>query len=1113
MEKYEAAMVLGALGNAIGYNNVTHQCSKAGLKLTDSDLLAEIDTMKSFQWRAPFDTLMHMATAEALASAWDSIQEFCNQAAKRYLLVLHTYQNRHLQAASEGAELRTKIYSSKGCTALKRKEPKFGAAARTMCVGMCYSKAEQLNDLLQASIECGRMTHSYPAGFLGTFCTALFTSFAIQGKPIAQWGWRMMELMPTAEQYCERKMKHFSDYRENLFSFETKWQLYLQQRGIEKNGSDKAIFPKTYNIEERNKLFRRWHSESTGKDKGLETTLIAYDALLFAGTDWEKLCYSAMFHRGESAVTGAIAGSLYGILYGFDSVPISLYQNLEFRGHLELLGRQLYYIATTDRSLSHSADCTQRDESIDVRQIARTFMNKRTSDEINNLINYIAHLEKVKKTSTDKSVRLTDTIATKQNSIKEKASKTEGKLRPTRFQLLQSRFTKTGFQNKLEKLELPVSKTKTVSGESNTAADVKGVAENLPTVGKRDTNLTEVHNGLDMMAEQKCEMPEVQKVDGSQGKPTTENDASAPQPHSPSPEFSMVDNFTKMHKTIDLGVQQEYEPTVFNNEDTTLKQSTMENSTTELCSDSLESAGKQPFLTDKSNDTFSESAREADVDMQLGSSNKNEVTLPEPSVQTVAEILYSDTEIPADKSTKLTIHNEIQNSNENVAASLDQKHPPHKLITGFSLSISELNPSERSPPRRDTNEVIDFPHSLLQVTEDNTEGNPPQMVKGSTEETTKSSTSSLELFSDTSKKPTQKNILLKPKDNFSTEIPILPNGKQHENIQEDEEYKYMLYQSNQFAIDDKDHNAMTKGLSPQTLSKKVENSMSEMKSFKPIGCLSENISVKRATQNSETDLSKIPIFPQNRLIGKKEDNQMKYNEDQRLQIQNINAGKTASSQIRGLQPFTHSCEKQKLKKIHQSSESAFSTRTQVLPESESKEEERGDNLYRNIFQHACDSVNTAVSLTIVQEQQPPESLLEIAEATISQTRNSESHTDLYKKQKLKGIPPRLQPVVMTEREGGYPDICCQPEESVNVAEHYGYEQESYPAVESNTESAASAWNQCTSPTASCKTKSWKYKAYSYADPSVTSKSNRRVLLRATDVIQISSPPLPSFSIP
>ncbi|XP_051873720.1 uncharacterized protein LOC127571421 [Pristis pectinata] len=855
-----------------------------------------------------------------------------------------------------------------------------------------------------------------------------------------------------------------------------------------------------------------------------------------------------MFQRGESAATGAIAGSLYGIFFGFDNVPVSLYQNLEFRGYLELLGRQLYHIATADRSLCLSADHTQRHETIDVRQIARMFVNKRMWDEINNLINYIAHLEKVKKTSTEKFVWLTNAFATKQDSIKAKAPKTEGKLRPTKFQLLQSRFTKIGFQNKLEKLEPPESKTKLFSEQSNTAADSQSGAVNLPTANKRDTNFTEMHNGRDLMAEQKCETAEIQKVDGGVGKPVTENDITALQPHSTHPECSMVDNFTKMHKTIDLVIQQKCEPTVLKNKDTTLKQSCTENGTTEPCSNPLQATGKQPFLTDELNDSSSESARETGVQMQLDSPNKNKVTLPEPSVQTAAEILYPNTEIQADyqmknKLPKSTIHNEDQNSGQNMnfAESLNQKLPSHKLITNTSLSISELSPpdtcniqennfqtincneSTRTPPRRDTNEVIDFPHIVTNSGQNNREENPPQTVKESTEEMTKSLTSSPELFSDTSK--TQKKTLQKPKHTLSIEIATLPNDKRHEIKQDDEQYKCMLHQSNKLAIDVKNHKAVTKGHSPQTFTKKVEKTISQTKNFKPIVHLSENQSVKETAQNSELTLSKILIFTHNELLGKKDDTQKKYTEElvnttmhytdalqeQRLQIQNINTGETANSQIRSLQPFVDSCEKQKLKKT-QSSELASLTKIQILPEMESKEEEQEDNQYRNILRQSSDSVNTAVALTVVQEQQPPEALLEIADATNLRTRNPESLTDLYKKQKLKEIPPKLQPVVTTKTEGDYPDICSQPKESVNVAKHYGDEQESFPAVDPNTESAASAWNQCTSPTASCERKSWKYKAYSYADPSVISKSNRRVLMRATDVIQFSSPP-PSFDIP
>uniref|UniRef100_A0A4W3IUE1 ADP-ribosylhydrolase like 1 n=1 Tax=Callorhinchus milii TaxID=7868 RepID=A0A4W3IUE1_CALMI len=352
MDRYEAAMVLGALGNAMGFHNTNQECKKPGLKLDESDLSNEIDALvaKSTQWKVSFDTLMHLATAEALTSGQESLKTFYSQAAKRYLLALDAHQNRLANTptpARESIQMPTRNLT--GSCHVQFTEPMFGAAARTMCIGMRFSKPQQLNDLLQASIECGRMTHSFPTAFLGTFCTALFASYAIQGKPIAHWGWRMMEVMPIAEQYCEKKIAHFSDYRENWFCFETIWQFYLKLRGIQKDGCDIPVFPKSYKIEEQNKLYRGWRSESSGKQKGLETTLIAYDALLVAGGDWKKLCYSAMFHWGESDVTGAIAGCLYGIQYGFDNVPSSLYLNLEFKDELEQLGRKLYYIANPER--------------------------------------------------------------------------------------------------------------------------------------------------------------------------------------------------------------------------------------------------------------------------------------------------------------------------------------------------------------------------------------------------------------------------------------------------------------------------------------------------------------------------------------------------------------------------------------------------------------------------------------------------------------------------------------------------------------------------------------------------------------------------------------------
>ncbi len=48
------------------------------------------------------------------------------------------------------------------------------------------------------------------SGFLGSLTTALFASYAIQGKPLVTWGRELMKVIPRAEEYCKKTIRHMA---------------------------------------------------------------------------------------------------------------------------------------------------------------------------------------------------------------------------------------------------------------------------------------------------------------------------------------------------------------------------------------------------------------------------------------------------------------------------------------------------------------------------------------------------------------------------------------------------------------------------------------------------------------------------------------------------------------------------------------------------------------------------------------------------------------------------------------------------------------------------------------------------------------------------------------
>uniref|UniRef100_A0A674HYE8 Inactive ADP-ribosyltransferase ARH2 n=1 Tax=Terrapene triunguis TaxID=2587831 RepID=A0A674HYE8_9SAUR len=336
MEKFKAAVLLAGVGDALGYRNFTRENSALGAKIQEE--LKEIGGLENLvlsgdKWPVSDNTLMHMATAEAV------ITDLYRDLVKRYVEIIDKLPGKWSDPATiEGcSQLKPDNYLLAWHTPFNEKGSGFGAATKAMCLGMKYWKPERLETLIEVSIECGRMTHNHPTGFLGSFCTALFVSYAIQGKPLVQWGREMMKVVPMAEEYWVGLISGFA------IDFPSDWENHLTSLFLTSSIRKMEIIILPY------LTAVLWSSEGRGGRRGHDAPMIAYDALLGCGGDWTELCNRAMFHGGESAATGSIAGCLYGLLYGLNKVPKGLYQDLELRERLEYLGESLYRRSTEEK--------------------------------------------------------------------------------------------------------------------------------------------------------------------------------------------------------------------------------------------------------------------------------------------------------------------------------------------------------------------------------------------------------------------------------------------------------------------------------------------------------------------------------------------------------------------------------------------------------------------------------------------------------------------------------------------------------------------------------------------------------------------------------------------
>lgn len=87
-------------------------------------------------------------------------------------------------------------------------------------------------------------------------------------------------------------------------------------------------FPEVYGIIEREHFYKNLALSKWPGALGVDSTLIAYDALLSCKGSWEEYCLRGVLHGGDNDSTGTIGGAWFGALYGFNSVPKNHYSEV-----------------------------------------------------------------------------------------------------------------------------------------------------------------------------------------------------------------------------------------------------------------------------------------------------------------------------------------------------------------------------------------------------------------------------------------------------------------------------------------------------------------------------------------------------------------------------------------------------------------------------------------------------------------------------------------------------------------------------------------------------------------------------------------------------------------
>jgi ADP-ribosylglycohydrolase len=360
--KYECVFLLHAVGDTIGFKNSDWEFNYGRSASLETVLefvfefvdLGGINGINLKDWIVSDDTLYHIAIGNALVR-YNEYKKLNDGFIKEVKLQLTDMHNRMfdekekqgfyrfpgittthaLNTMSNEYDMRNEGYMKSGGGN--------GAAMRSLCIGLLFHSEKDFEQLVDMSITLAKLTHNAPIGFLAGFTSAYFVSLGIREVKVENWATLLITHLesPLIKKYVNTEnTAEFLDY----ITYVNNWKIYLDTkfvdgRPLKTRSTSNMIFRLKYYQENFSKEFKNVDKIGSSGYCGM---IMAYDSLLDCDGFWEKLVFYSMLHPGDSDTVGAIAGGLYGAVYGYGDVPPNMLEYLEEKKVLKKLGNTMY---------------------------------------------------------------------------------------------------------------------------------------------------------------------------------------------------------------------------------------------------------------------------------------------------------------------------------------------------------------------------------------------------------------------------------------------------------------------------------------------------------------------------------------------------------------------------------------------------------------------------------------------------------------------------------------------------------------------------------------------------------------------------------------------------